>query len=93
MPISFWLVVLVLMVVVLVLQDATRYTASDRFAELLNNAGFYVILIFLVGVALFTLRLHQRHQYVSLRTVLWLLEAFGCWWLFFRDDSSGSPKT
>ena len=92
MPIAFYVVVLVLMVAVLVLQDATRYTASDRLSDLLNAAGFYVILMFLVGGALCMLRLYQRHQYMPLRTVLWFLAAFGCWWLFFRDGSRDPPK-
>jgi hypothetical protein len=87
MPITFWIVGLALMVAVLALQSATRYTASDKLADLLSDAGFYIILIFLVGEALFTLRLYQRHQHVSFRTMLWLLAAFGCWWLFFWDDS------
>jgi len=51
LPIGFWIVVLVLMLVVLVLQDATQYTGSDHSADLLSDAGFFIILVvLLVGI-------------------------------------------
>jgi len=91
-PLGFWIVVLVLMVIVLVLQDATEYSAPGWIADLLNDAGFYIILLFLVVG--FVLRLRHYHQspYLFWRGLSWFLAAFGCWWLFFRDDSPDPPQ-
>ena len=90
-PIGFSIVVLVLMLVVLALQDATRYTGSDRFADLLSDAGFLIIFVFLLVGVVFRFQNYHRSRYLFWG-LPWCAAAFGCWWLFFRDDSRDPPK-
>jgi uncharacterized membrane-anchored protein len=70
LPIAFWIVVFVLMVVILVLQDATQYDAPDWFADLLDDVGLYVIaIVLLVGIA-FRLKHYQHSPYLFWRGIV-----------------------
>jgi hypothetical protein len=53
------------MLVILVLQHATQYTSSDLFADLLSDAGLFIIFAALVIGAIFKLLYYYRSPYGS----------------------------
>ena len=87
MSVGIWAVFLVAMAVVLFLQNFTEYTASQRVRDYLSNAGFFIILAFILIDALYVFWLRRSRFFPFNRGVTWVLAALLCWWLFFRDSS------
>ena len=85
MPPSFWIIALALMIVILILQDSLRFSTSDLWADLIDDAGFYVVLVIIVAIGVFTVRDYHRSGHLPWRSVRWVVMALICWWIFFND--------
>ncbi len=86
MPLTLWIIALVLIVTVPVFEDAARFAISDHFGDLVTDFGFYVVLVFLLLVGAFVLRSfhHRPTGWFLSRRILWPFLALACWWLVFR---------
>ena len=79
-------IILVVLLIVVVLQNATRYTASDRVSDRLTGIGLAVSIFVIVFLSAWNW-LHPRFGWWSrIRTVGWFVIALFCLWAAFGND-------